>query len=147
MKLEFLFPDMKALNAHAKGNSHFAKSAATKQSRTLAKFICLDMLNRKQVHPIVGRVLLSYAFYVPSDHRRDAANMIQAMKPTIDGIVDAGLIEGDHWQVLTIYNVSVEIDKKNPRVEISISAADSVGDLIHKVPITRPATAESITRT
>ena len=132
MKLEFPFPDMSQLHAHAKGNAHFVKSAATKQSRTLAKFICMDALNRKEVHPIAGPVLVSYEFFVPNNLRRDTCNMLQAMKPTIDGIVESGLIAGDSWQQMRLYNVSVSIDKHNPRVEIRISAADPAGDLIHK---------------
>ena len=122
MKLTFPFPDMAALNAHAKGNSHFAKSAATKKHRMWAKFICNDALARKLAHPIAGPVLVSYDFYVQDNRPRDTCNMLQATKPTIDGIVDSGLIEGDSWQQMKLYNVSVEIDKNNPRVEITINS-------------------------
>jgi len=90
------------------------------------------MINRKQAHPIHGRVLVTYSFFCPDNRRRDEANMVQAMKPTLDGIVDSGLIEGDHWQAMTIYGVFTVVDKENPRVEIRISAADSVGDLLAK---------------
>lgn len=132
MKIEFPFPDMKALNAHAKGNSHWAKSSATKQARTLAKFICIDMLNRKEIHPIHGPVLVSYDFFVPDNYRRDVCNMLQAMKPTIDGIVEAGVVEGDSWKEMSIYNVAVVVDKKNPRVEIMIHPTTGNGDLMAK---------------
>lgn len=44
--------------------------------------------------------------------------------PFIDGIVDAGLIAGDHWEALQIVGpVVVEVDAKNPRVELVIEEA------------------------
>ena len=119
------------LHAHA-GGGLWSKIKATKAGRDHAKLICLDMINRKQVHPIHGRVLVTYSFFCPDNRRRDEANMLQSCKPAIDGIVSSGLIEGDHWQAMTIYGVFTTIDKANPRVEIRISAADCVGDLLAK---------------
>lgn len=101
MRIEFPFPDMKRLSAHAKGNWR-AKSTPTKEARTLAKYICMDLINRREVFPIAGPVLVSYAFFVPDNRPRDAANMIQACKPLVDGVVDSGLVEGDSWQVMKI---------------------------------------------
>ncbi len=88
------------LHAHAKGG-RWEKIKATKSARMQAKLICLDMLNRKQVRPIAGRVLVTYSFFVPDYYRRDEANMIQACKPAIDGIVASGLVEGDDWKRMT----------------------------------------------
>ena len=59
-----------------------------------------------------------YFFRVPDRRRRDAANMIQECKPYIDGIVDSGLISGDHWEVLRIVGVGVFVDKENPGVTL-----------------------------
>ncbi len=130
MKLELPFPNMSLLHAHAKGNSHFAKSAATKNARALAKFTCIDMLNRNEIKPIAGPVLISYAFFVPDNRKRDVCNMLQACKPFVDGVVDAGVVEGDSWQAMIVYNVTVEIDKKNPRVELRINATGGNGDFM-----------------
>jgi hypothetical protein len=58
--------------------------------------------------------------------------MLQALKPSIDGIVDSGLVEGDSWQQMTVYNVSVEIDRKNPRVEITLNSTNGNGDMLSK---------------
>jgi len=137
MKIELPFPDMSKLNAHSKGNSHFAKSAATKNARALAKFTCVDMLNRKEIKPIDGPVLISYAFFVPDNRDRDVCNMLQACKPFIDGIVDASIVEGDSWRMMAVYNISVEIDKKHPRVELRINSTSGVGDLMATKTITR----------
>lgn len=71
--------------------------------------------------PIMGKHTISYRFYFPDNIRRDAANYVQSCKPYIDGIVQSGLIEGDHWQISSIGSVTCEIDRDNPRVEIEIS--------------------------
>ena len=118
---------------HSQNRGHWSfKLLATSNARATAKFICLDMINRKQVRPITGRVLVTYSFFCPDNRRRDEANMIQACKANLDGIVDSGLVEGDHWQAMTIYRVFTQVDKENPRVEIRIAAADCVGDLVHR---------------
>jgi len=130
MRLEFPFPSSD-LHAHAKGNWQF-KYKPTQAARQLAKFICLDMINRNEARPIAGKVLISYAIYVPDNRPRDTCNILQSLKPTIDGIVDSKLIEGDNWQVMTVYNVSVEIDRKNPRVEITLNAVPGNGDMLAK---------------
>ncbi len=119
------------LHAHT-GGVRWEKIKATKIGRAHAKLLCLDMINRKQVRPITGRVLVTYSFFCPNYNRRDEANMIQSCKASLDGIVASGLVEGDHWQAMTIYGVFTEVDKENPRVEIRIEAADCVGDLVHR---------------
>lgn len=100
-------PIDKRLHAHAKG-SWRAKAQATKQARQLAKLLALDASNRK----IAGKAIVDYLFFVPDKRRRDAANMVQAVKPIIDGVVDSGLISGDHWEVLAIGKVDVVLGQK-----------------------------------
>jgi len=129
MRIELPFPDMKRLNAHAKGNWR-NKAGPTKSARQLAMFTCIDMRNRGEVHPISGKVLVSYAFFVPDNRPRDEANMIQACKPYIDGIVQSKLIEGDDWKRMGIYNVTTQLDRKNPRVEITLNATNGNGDFL-----------------
>ncbi|MEZ6097278.1 MAG: hypothetical protein R3C03_24145 [Pirellulaceae bacterium] len=61
---------------------------------------------------------IQFRFFVPDNRPRDTCNLIQQEKPTIDGIVDSGLIPGDHWQVAKILEPIVEIDRERPRVEV-----------------------------
>jgi hypothetical protein len=72
----------------------------------------------KHGKPKANIVEVRYFFRVPDRRRRDAANMIQECKPYIDGIVESGLISGDHWEVLRIIEVGVSIDKENPGVTL-----------------------------
>ena len=130
MKIELPYPSSE-LHAHNSGNWR-NKSKPTQAARTRAKFICLDMLYRNEIRPISGKVLISYAIFVPDNRVRDTVNILQAMKPSIDGVVDSGLVEGDSWQQMTLYNVSVQIDRKNPRVEITLNSTNGNGDLMPK---------------
>jgi len=130
MKITLPFPDMQRLHAHAKGNSRYTKSKATKEARQLACYAATDMLNRKLTVPLIGRVLVSYAIYVPDNRERDECNMLQACKPYVDGLVDAGLCGGDSWQKMSLFNVFVEIDREDPRVEITLNGTLGKGDMM-----------------
>jgi hypothetical protein len=46
--------------------------------------------------------------------------MVQQCKAYIDGIVESGLIDGDHWQVSELGAVEVRIDKAGAAVIIQI---------------------------
>ena len=95
---------------HAHNSGHWrAKAAATKQARELAR-----MLVHGQT-PIEGVAVLDILFHVPDRRRRDLLNMCQSLKPVIDGVVDAGIISGDHWEVLRIG--SIEVVKQGSIVE------------------------------
>ncbi len=108
------------LHAHAKGHWR-SKAEATRDARNHAKFTAMNLLNRKQVSRIDGPAQVLYRFYVPDMRQRDEANMIQACKPYIDGVVDSGLLLGDHWKVLSTEGVVVELCKEAPRVVLEIT--------------------------
>ncbi len=102
------------LHAHAKGHWR-AKAKATKTCRTRAH---VETLARQW--PRFRGVILSINFYFPDMRHRDTLNVVQGVKPYIDGIVDAGVFPGDHWVVLSIGHIRSHLDRDNPRVEISI---------------------------
>lgn len=106
------------LHAHAKGHWR-DKAKATKQLRDLAFLLAKSKQKR-----IEGFCRVHYAFFVPDKRRRDSANMVQAQKAAIDGIVEAGMIGGDHWEVLSIGSVTVHVDKVRPRVELFFEAIE-----------------------
>jgi hypothetical protein len=110
------YPDQ--VHSHNKG--HWAnKTGSTKGMRHAAKLVALDAMNRG-ARPILGKHKISYLFSVKDNRRRDRANMVQQCKPYIDGIVDSGLIEGDHWQISELGLVEVQIDKAGAAVIIQI---------------------------
>ena len=112
----------KRLNAHNKGHWR-AKAEPTREARAKALSLATRLII-DGAEPIKSVASISYIFYVPNMVRRDSANMKQSCKPYVDGIVDSGLISGDHWQVLQDKGVAVIVDKLNPRVEITIERVD-----------------------
>jgi len=107
-----------ACNVHANGNWR-AKAASTKTHREIAYVIAASSHRPKEPLP---QAKIHYVFFVPDNRQRDEANMIQACKPYLDGIVDAKVIDGDNWQRLSTGSVSVEIDKANPRIVLIFEA-------------------------
>ena len=88
------------LHAHASGHWR-TKTAATKAAREIGKLLAMGQPK------ITGPAILDIKFTVPNRRRRDICNMVQSMKPYIDGVVDAGGIEGDHWEVLSVGSITV----------------------------------------
>ncbi len=111
-------PWPKGITAHNEGHWR-TKSTPVSDLRLIAKMITLDQIARGQ-SPVKGPHAINYRFYVEDNKRRDRANMIQICKALIDGVVDAGAIEGDHWQISWIGTVEVEIRKGNPGVRLEI---------------------------
>lgn len=83
-----------------------------------------------------GRLQIDYKFYVKDNVQRDTDNMISSVndilqvagadkapdkKGKLKPVKGTGVIVGDHWQVLKLGDSDVEIDKENPRVELTIS--------------------------
>ena len=93
---------------HAHNSGHWkTKAEPTKRARQESCFLA----RMSNAAPLTGKVLVDYRFSVPDRRRRDMANMVQSCKPIIDGVVDSGLIQGDHWEVLGIGEVSVVVMK------------------------------------
>lgn len=83
--IELPFPPS-TLSGHAKGNSHWAKSAVTKKHREWARLATLA------VSPCgftgTGDIRVIVTFY-PPNRRGDRVNFPNRMKPYFDGIADA----------------------------------------------------------
>ena len=105
--VELYFKLNPKLHAHTSGHWR-SKAAATKKERAIAS----QKTKLITESPIKGKAVVSYRFIVPNRLRRDTANMMQICKPLIDGVCDAGLIEGDHWEALAIGSVTVELGEE-----------------------------------
>ena len=114
--IQLPYPDK--VHSHNKG--HWStKTRGVKEMRQTAKLVALEAMNRG-AKPIVGKHKISYLFSVKDNRRRDRANMVQQCKAYLDGIVESGLIEGDHWQISELGAVDVRIDKAGAAVVIQI---------------------------
>lgn len=79
----------------------------------------VQLLRYRIKEPLEGRVELSVKFYVKDQRRRDLDNMLTTIQ---DSLVRGGIIEDDSWQKLRIGGVDAELDKENPRAEITITS-------------------------
>jgi Holliday junction resolvase RusA-like endonuclease len=82
-----------------------------------------------------GKIRIDYRFYVKDNLQRDLDNMITSVndllqvanaeyalkKDKMRPVKGTGMIVGDHWQVLEIGSAKAEIDRENPRAEMSIT--------------------------
>ena len=79
----------------------------------------------KQLHkpsePVTCACNAQYRYYMPNARKCDLVNLIQA---TNDLLVKGGVIEDDNYTIVASHDGSgVEVDKENPRVEITITEA------------------------
>lgn len=72
-------------------------------------------------------VIIRYRFFEP-DRRRDKDNISgYAHKVIQDSLVRCGVIRNDGWNNIENYSDEFAIDKKNPRIEVTIREINSDG--------------------
>jgi crossover junction endodeoxyribonuclease RusA len=57
--------------------------------------------------------------YYRDRRRHDSDNLLASLKPSIDGLVDAGLLTDDNRVTYTVH--PAQVDKLRPRVEITVT--------------------------
>jgi len=107
--------DMKRLNPHAGGNSHYGKSAATKAQRQTSRLVSLPMMPASPWE----HALLTKRFYKPEKGRTmDVYNMSARCKGAIDGVIDAGLLLDDSDKYITNGFLASGVDTEAARMEL-----------------------------
>lgn len=95
----------------------FAKAKAIKRYRRLARDIvnqaCIDSAPWYEME-------VSVVFFHKAKRRRDQDNAMGSLKAAYDGIVDSGLIPDDDYDHMKRQPPLFEIDKRYPRVEITL---------------------------
>lgn len=81
----------------------------------------VQLLQYRIKEPLQGKQEISIMFYVKDNRRRDLDNMLTTIQ---DSLVRAGILEDDSWKQLRIGLVDAELDKENPRAEITIKSID-----------------------
>jgi len=95
----FKAPD-KLLNLNDR--MHWAKRAKMVRCWREAAFFAAQQLPRA-VRPVSGRVLIEVVLPVKNNRRRDAHNFVATLKPIIDGMVDARVVDDDDvTRVMTV---------------------------------------------
>lgn len=79
-----------------------------------------------RLQPIRGQVCLAFEWREP-DQRRDPDNIAAAKKFINDGLVMAGVIEGDRWKNVASLTDTWTVDARNPGCLVTITPADVAG--------------------
>ncbi|MFP4662686.1 MAG: RusA family crossover junction endodeoxyribonuclease [Halanaerobiales bacterium] len=69
--------------------------------------------------PKMKSVKLNITWYC-KNKRRDPDNIAAAKKFILDGLVEAGVLKNDGWSEVKGWEESWEVDKDNPRVEVTL---------------------------
>lgn len=77
-------------------------------------------IRRSKLKPIKYPIKILYRFYEPNK-RRDKDNISGlAHKFIQDALVESGIIKDDGWDYVSSFTDEFYIDKKNPRIEITL---------------------------
>lgn len=63
--------------------------------------------------------------WVEPNKKRDKDNIAFAKKFIFDGLIKAGVLQGDGWQYIEGFSDTFRVDKKNPRIEIEIEETNA----------------------
>ena len=99
---------------------HHQKATLTKKHRETAYFETRAAMRAKRITGGWQRAEASEVYYWPTAARRDVRNAEGSLKAAWDGIVDSGLILDDDVKHLTHLPSRFDVDKANPRVEITV---------------------------
>lgn len=77
---------------------------------------------REQLNGVVLRIPIEICYnYFEKDKRRDHDNVHAfAAKVIQDALVECGLINNDGWNEITSFCATFEVDRQNPRIEVSL---------------------------
>lgn len=74
----------------------------------------------------VGRLVHLRFDYFEKDRRRDKDNVAGvAHKFIIDGLVKMGILNDDNWNHVDGFEDHFEVDKENPRIEVTITEVET----------------------
>lgn len=78
----------------------------------------------QKIQPVTGRVWLVFRWYEPH-RRRDPDNVAAGgRKLILDGLVRAGILQGDGWRYIDGWADQFFVDRIRPRVEVYMNARD-----------------------
>jgi crossover junction endodeoxyribonuclease RusA len=95
---------------------HFTEA---KQKKAWEDIVILEVMRQRQKpSKPIKRSVTTYTYYFPDKRRRDASNF--SPKWLEDGLVKAGVLEDDSFEHVDLKVRKGGVDKRNPRVEITI---------------------------
>lgn len=113
-------PD-RGLSPNARSRTYHKKARLTKVARRVAWALSLQAISQTgEAMPWWKKARTTITAYFPTKTFADSDNLLASLKPSFDGICDAGVLIDD--KELSHNPVTMMKDAKNPRVEILITA-------------------------
>lgn len=95
------------------------KAAAVAGYREACGWIAKEAMQRLEA-PLEPPVKADILYVLPDGRRRDPDNLLAMLKPAWDGMVDAGLLVDDRWQLLKVGEPRFEQGKKPGMVKVTL---------------------------
>lgn len=125
-----IYRELTDLNTYIKAmNSHRLAGNSIKQSETNRVHWEAKKAHTPPVEKSEYPVHISYKWY-SKDRRIDIDNVAFAKKFINDGLVQAGIIENDSRKFIQGFDDDFDIDRENPRVEVTIMSAKSYTQIL-----------------
>lgn len=100
----------------AERSNRYAGASIKKRETEKVAWSCVE----QKLKPIHGPVGINCTWYTP-DERKDADNVAFATKFILDGMVEAGILQGDGRKFVHSFMHTFRVDKLKPRVEVLIA--------------------------
>jgi crossover junction endodeoxyribonuclease RusA len=99
-------------------NSRQHWAAKARDVKALRDATCL--LARQARIPRCDHIAVGLVYYPPNLRRRDPHNITLTLKPAVDGLVDAGVVEDDDAAYVTVYTPVIAEPDPDPRLILTI---------------------------
>ena len=95
---------------------HWSNYSSLKKANTLAVAHCA----RQKIKRKYNKINLEIIWFC-KDRRQDKDNIMAGTKFILDGLVSAGIIKNDGWAQVGRISHDWQVDKHNPRIEVTIT--------------------------
>lgn len=110
-----------AMLANQQRRWHWSRvRAAKRQMQTLVWATAKQLKIPHQEH----RVVVDVTWFAPDNTHRDPDGLGPFVKAALDGLVNAGVLIDDDHRYVARTSTAIEVDRRNPRIEIRISAQE-----------------------
>lgn len=101
---------------------HHAKAKLTREIRQTTYLLAMSL----KLRPVDGQAVVTTTWFVPDNRKRDTGAVTPTTKAMIDGLVDAGILAADDWKTVTEERYRIELDRSDPRIEITITPEEDL---------------------
>lgn len=102
-------------------NNGTRRWGVAKERAAIHERVAVEVL-AQGVRPVAPPVVVTFTYVVPTRAARDWDNYALIAKPVQDGLVKAGILAGDHFEMLTGI-VRFRVEKRQRRLEIRLEPA------------------------